>query len=66
MVPQDSLLVLLVGLVDLIPLPAQPIARKSGRRKNYPDQMFLKALVIISRSRKSGMSMTRNDISQIE
>ena len=47
MVPQDSLLVLLVGLVDLIPLPPQPVARKRGRRKTYPDQMFLKALVIM-------------------
>jgi len=30
MVPQDSLLTLLVGLVDLIPTPAEPIQRKRG------------------------------------
>ena len=47
MVPQDSLLVLLVGLIDLIPIPPQPVARKRGRRKTYPDQVFLKALVIM-------------------
>jgi hypothetical protein len=47
MVPQDSLLILLVGLVDLIPTPAEPIRRKRGRSKTYPDKFFLKALVIM-------------------
>jgi Transposase DDE domain len=47
MVPQDSLLVILVGLVDLIPVPAGPVKRRRGRCKTYPDQLFLKALVIM-------------------
>jgi hypothetical protein len=47
MVPQDSLLILLVGLVDLIPTPPEPIQRKRGRSKTYPDKFFLKALVIM-------------------
>ncbi|MBI5953036.1 MAG: hypothetical protein HY865_15365 [Chloroflexi bacterium] len=47
MVPQDSLLVLLVGLVDLIPTPPEPKLRKRGRAKTYPDHFFLKALVIM-------------------
>jgi Transposase DDE domain len=47
MVPQDSLLVVLVGLVDLIPEPPEPIVRKRGRRKTYPERLFLKALVIM-------------------
>lgn len=47
MVPQDSLLVILVRLVDLIPNPPEPIHRKRGRVKTYPDWLFLKALVIM-------------------
>lgn len=47
MVPQDSLLFVLVGLIDLIPLPAANEPAKRGRRKTYPDQLFLKALVIM-------------------
>lgn len=47
MVPQDSLLVVLVGLVDLIPMPAAPSQGKRGRKKTYPDRLFLKALVIM-------------------
>jgi hypothetical protein len=47
MVPQGSLLVTLVGLVDQIPTPPEPKARKRGRLKTYPDQFFLKALVIM-------------------
>ena len=47
MVPQDSLLVILVGLIDLIPIPPEPVRRKRGRAKTYPDRLFLKALVIM-------------------
>jgi hypothetical protein len=47
MVPQDSLLVILVRLIDLIPIPPKPEQRKRGRTKTYPDQLFLKALVIM-------------------
>jgi len=47
MVPQDSLLVILVGLIDLIPMPAELVHRKRGHPKTYPDRLFLKALVIM-------------------
>jgi hypothetical protein len=47
MVPQGNLLVMLVGLVDLIPTPPDSKPRKRGRLKTYPDQFFLKALVIM-------------------
>ena len=45
MVPQISLLVLLVDLIDAIPGPA--VDRKRGRPPTYPDRLFLKALVIM-------------------
>ena len=52
MVPQDCLLVLLVGLVDRMPVPAPPAGsalktRGRGRPKVYTDRLFLKALVIM-------------------
>ena len=45
MVPQITLLVTLLTLVDRIPLPDAPARR--GRPKVYPDRLFLKALVIM-------------------
>jgi len=47
MVPQDSLLVILVGLIDLIPTPPEPTHRTRGRTKTYPNRLFLKALVVM-------------------
>ena len=47
MVPQDSLLVTLVKLVDRLPMPALPVKRGRGHPKFYPDRLFLKALVIM-------------------
>src|SRR5258706_11651384 len=47
MVPQDSLLVMLVTLVDCLPMPAPSFQRKRGHPKVYPDRLFLKALVIM-------------------
>src|SRR5574341_2488080 len=47
MVPQDSLLVVLVGLIDLMPMPAEPARRKRGHPKTYPERLFLKALVVM-------------------
>lgn len=47
MIPQESLLVTLVKLVDRIPAPPPPAKRGRGRPKYYPDQLFLKALVIM-------------------
>jgi len=47
MVPQDSLLVILVQLVDRLPMPAQPSKRRRGHPVVYTDRLFLKALVIM-------------------
>jgi hypothetical protein len=46
MVAQDTLLVTLVKLVDLVPMPAPP-PRGRGRPRYYPDRLFLKALVVM-------------------
>ena len=45
MVPQISVLVLLVDLIDVIPGPAS--TRQRGRPPTYPERLFLKALVIM-------------------
>jgi hypothetical protein len=45
MVPQISLLILLVDLIDAIPSP--PLERQRGRPPTYPDPLFLKAVVIM-------------------
>jgi hypothetical protein len=45
MVPQMSLLVLLVDLIDVIPSPA--VTQQRGRPPTYPDRLFLKAVVIM-------------------
>ena len=47
MVPQDSLLVILVQLVDRLPMPPQPSKRGRGHPVVYTDRLFLKALVIM-------------------
>jgi hypothetical protein len=47
MVPQDSLLVTLVKLVDRLPMPARPAKRGRGHPKVYSDRLFLKAVVIM-------------------
>jgi hypothetical protein len=47
MIVQDSLLVTLVEWVDRLPEPPAPVKRGRGRPKVYPDQLFLKALVIM-------------------
>ena len=47
MVPQESLLVLLVGLIDQTPMPPAPAQRKRGHPKTYPDRLFMKALVVM-------------------
>jgi hypothetical protein len=45
MVPQMSLLVLLVDLIDVIPSP--PAVPGRGRPPRYPERLFLKAVVIM-------------------
>ena len=45
MVPEISLLVMLVDLVDMIPSP--PLRRRRGRPPVYSDRLFLKGLVIM-------------------
>jgi hypothetical protein len=47
MVPQESVLVMLVRLVDDIPLPPPPPTRPRGHPRVYSDRLFLKALVIM-------------------
>lgn len=47
MVQQNTLLVMLVRLVDRIPPPSSPLKRGRGRPPFYPDQLFFKALVIM-------------------
>ena len=46
MIPQESLLVVLVKLIDGIPTPA-PEPAKRGRPITYPEKLFLKALLIM-------------------
>lgn len=46
MIPQESLLVVLVKLIDLIPVPPTGPAKR-GRPTTYPETLFLKALVIM-------------------
>ena len=45
MVPQISLLILLVDLIDAIPSPT--LVQRRGRPPTYPDRLFLKAIVIM-------------------
>jgi len=47
MIPQESLLVILVKLVDCIPMPRPPSRRGPGHPQVYSDRLFLKALVIM-------------------
>ena len=47
MIAQQSLLVIMVILVDRIPMPAPPRSRRRGHPCVYPDRLFLKALVIM-------------------
>jgi hypothetical protein len=46
MIPQESMLVVLVKLIDRIPTPAVGPAKR-GRPLTYPEKLFLKALVIM-------------------
>jgi hypothetical protein len=47
MVAQETLLVMLIRLVDTIPMLPAASQRDRGRPKFYPDRLFLKALVIM-------------------
>ena len=47
MVLQDSLLVMLVRLVDRVPAPPAPANRRRGHPNVYPDHLFMKALVVM-------------------
>ena len=46
MIPQESMLVVLVKLIDRIPTPPAGPAKR-GRPITYPEKLFLKALVIM-------------------
>lgn len=47
MVPEESVLVTLVRLVERIPIPPEPVKQARGRPRVYTDRLFLKALVIM-------------------
>src|SRR5260370_22584365 len=47
MIPQNSLLLTLVKLVDRLPSASEAAKRGRGRPQFYSDQVFLKALVIM-------------------
>lgn len=47
MIHQETLLVILVRLVDRLPQPPPPAKRPRGHPKTYADTLFLKALVIM-------------------
>ena len=47
MIGQESLLVMLVRLVERLPVPPPPPKRRRGRPKTYPDRLFLQAVVIM-------------------
>ena len=47
MLPQGSVLVTLVTLVDGVPMPSGPAKRGRGHPEVYSDRLFLKALVIM-------------------
>jgi len=47
MVPQQSLLISLVRLIDRLPLPAPAKKSGRGRPKVYSERLFLKALIIM-------------------
>ena len=46
MIPQESMLVVLVKMIDLIPTPPVGPAKR-GRPITYPEKVFLKALLIM-------------------
>jgi Transposase DDE domain len=46
MIPQESMLVVLVKLIDLVPTPPSGPTER-GRPVTYPEKLFLKALVIM-------------------
>jgi hypothetical protein len=46
MIPQESLLVVPVKLIDRIPTPSLGVA-KQGRPMTYPEKLFLRALLIM-------------------
>ena len=46
MIPQESMLIVLVEMIDRIPVPVVQPA-KPGRPVTYPEKLFLKALVIM-------------------
>lgn len=56
MVPEESLLVTLVKLVDRVPM-LQAGNRGRGRPKAYTDKLFLKALVIMIEGTTSPLSL---------
>jgi hypothetical protein len=48
MIPQETVLVQLIRLVDRVPTPPPPARRSLGRPMFYSDRLFLKALLIMN------------------
>ena len=47
MILEEPFLVILLNLVDCIPTPAPPQKRGRGRPQTYPDQLIVKALIVM-------------------
>jgi len=47
MIEQESVLVILVTLVNRLPMPAAQSTRRRGRPRTYADRLFVQALVIM-------------------
>ena len=49
--PRQDTLLLLLDLIDSLDLPTKPRTVKTGRKQHYPEQLFLKAAVIMTLKR---------------
>ena len=47
MLPQGSILVSLLWLVEQIPTPPPPVKRQRGRQQSYSDTLFVTALLVL-------------------
>jgi hypothetical protein len=63
MVPQDSMLVTLVKLVDRLPMPLPPAKRGRGHPKVYTDRVFLKGVSHHDRASRTYRSRTPKHLS---
>jgi hypothetical protein len=64
MLTHGSILVSLLWLVEQIPTPAPPVKRQRGRQATYADQLFVKALIVMSIRRLSTASALLHFLAQ--